>query len=530
MSRKWTLEAVLAVLREAGRERGYWTKRAWETAKRRPSTETIINTCGSWVEAWAMAGYERPSRVRRWTRDTIVAEFRAVGSRYGRWLTTEEWKTGHHRPDVAIVLQHFSHWREAWEAAGFSPPPNRRRFAPRGTWNPSAVLDALRAHARSDGTIMGVNDWSRQAYQPMLRTIAHYWGSYTKAVQAAGLRIETDAQRQSRIAHAEWQRAFDNLTQRLGHPPTQQEWDAWEDRPASAATVWKVLHPTRRRTPLQHRLMTIDLRYVAEPRRSWMAAYRDGATLAAIGARAGVTQEWVRQSLQRGVTESQNTADLYDAVQTLDTRQLVDPTTRTIVEAMQDGEPLTAIINATGLSAREVLQLVRQVLQPPVIAASLRRLAEDAERHPILWTDADYRWVDELLRAGSPGVYAAQQGIDPTIVRRRLKRLHAVAQRRPVWVAWARALLDGRAPFPEELRPVLESLATGESLRHVVKTLGRDYAMTHAALRDLRDRTAVAVGSVDDRPGRAVPDRDMVRALRHRLYATDHGWNAQDRE
>ncbi len=296
----WTTETIVAILREAGAEHGYWTQDQWIQARRKPTVVTVKCVCGSWSAAWNAAGYP-PMRRRRWTRQAVLNTLARVGQERGQWLTMKEWRAGGFQPSVQTVRHHFGRWRTAWEAAGFTLP--NHRFVRQGTWTRDRVLHTIRQHARPDGTIMNTEDWYHEKLQPTLDTIIRICGPYAQTVQTLGLVVVSDYEWRRRARQADWHRAFHVLTEQLGHRPSRREWDTWADRPIDSRRIPDSALPFERtRGRLYDILRTLDLRRIADPtEREWARRYIAGETLEAIGRDAGVTRERIRQRLQRAI-------------------------------------------------------------------------------------------------------------------------------------------------------------------------------------------------------------------------------------
>jgi len=236
------------------------------------------------------------SRTRIWTRNTILTQLQTIGKLHGTWLTMTAWTYHHYRPDPSIILREFGHWRTAWQTAGFIVPPWNKHPLPRDTWNRARILTALQQAASPQGTVPTSSQWARTHHSPALRTITHWWNSYAAAVKAAGLTIVDT----SSLSQAQWTEALHQLTQNLGYPPNRREWDAWPERPASSRAVWKALGlpSVPHRSHHHAALWALDLDHIDNPHdRTWVLAYRNGQSFAAIAHEAGVSREWVRQRL-----------------------------------------------------------------------------------------------------------------------------------------------------------------------------------------------------------------------------------------
>jgi hypothetical protein len=188
------INATFEVPRRPARRRPELVPR---TVGRRPTytREQIIDALQRWTALYgappARADWE-PARARRMGHEWRVARFR-----------TGEW------PSTRMVCRWFGTFNAAIEAAGFEPnrAPARIRTHLSG---PEAVLVAIREWVRRYGDIPTLADWDpvrarrlgrewrivryRQGDWPSLRTVAHHFGSLSKAIRAAGLQPRTPNQ------------------------------------------------------------------------------------------------------------------------------------------------------------------------------------------------------------------------------------------------------------------------------------------------------------------------------------------------
>ncbi|PSR22363.1 MAG: hypothetical protein C7B45_07040 [Sulfobacillus acidophilus] len=483
---QWTRENALVALQAAAQDHGgAWTKIAWSMAHKQPSTATLEKLFGSWSSAWDVAGY--PVNYG-WTPMACLQVLHKVGVERGQWITMAEWTQSGYSPSVQVILHHFGHWRTAWQAAGFDAPLDRREFLGYKTWSKAEIVNALKRQARVDGTIMGMVEWRRRRCQPSITTIRKYWGSYARAIQAAGLTVQTDRYREMQRRQGLWKTAWEQLSHELGHPPSRQEWDAWPGRPASAQKVWPVIGGEYKKTPLKREIAQVNLDLVANPQLNWALAYRGGASIKELAQAQGLTRDCIREGLIRAIQQARVVGAAFDVARTLDPDHLTDDATKKLITAARANLPLAQIMEETGLSARQIVARIHEAKDPTVVsAAAVRRLAKELAQEPVLWTEDDYRWVHHVLDAGSIEVYARLYHESVQSIIARISSLHAVARRKPVWVQWARDVLEQSGTLlPVNLRAILEGLAAGESLRHVTARLGQDYTRTCRHLYRLR--------------------------------------------
>ena len=106
------------------------------------------------------------------TNQEIINALRRAGAERGRWWTTREWEADGRAPSFSSIRVQFGTWRAAWAAAGYEIRDRwkNRRFAPRGTWSPDAILAAMQEQANADGTVPTGSLWNRRHNRPSLLT------------------------------------------------------------------------------------------------------------------------------------------------------------------------------------------------------------------------------------------------------------------------------------------------------------------------------------------------------------------------
>lgn len=131
----------------------------------------------------------------RWTRATIIDALTAAYRETGCYWTVPAWKAAHRRPDVRIILQHFGHWRRAWEEVPGAVPDNAYHF-----WDQARVIDALREYYIHTQRRPTMYHWRHLAVRPNIATIIRYCGSWTEAWDAVVQSLRSDA-RDPEVGH-----------------------------------------------------------------------------------------------------------------------------------------------------------------------------------------------------------------------------------------------------------------------------------------------------------------------------------------
>jgi HNH endonuclease len=161
---------------------------------------------------------ERQSRPRRFSKDEIIAAIDAWVRIHGKPPVTADWDPSRARrsgqdwrarrfeqgewPSVPMVRRQFGTFAAAIEAAGYRPGRTPSRIRPH-LLGSEAILEAMREWARRYGSPPTMSDWepsrARRNGQewrvaryergdwPSARTVRAHFGSFSKAVEAAGL-------------------------------------------------------------------------------------------------------------------------------------------------------------------------------------------------------------------------------------------------------------------------------------------------------------------------------------------------------
>lgn len=140
---------------------------------------------------------------KRWTRETIIAAIQRWNDEFGSppratdWNTTMARQRGRKQRDKTIYPSAnsvggrdapFDSWADAIEAAGFPRPQPLSRGKPHVKyWTEERIIEALRAHSENGYGPLSV-DWARAAPDhPTGSWVATTFGSWRKALEAAGL-------------------------------------------------------------------------------------------------------------------------------------------------------------------------------------------------------------------------------------------------------------------------------------------------------------------------------------------------------
>lgn len=116
---------------------------------------------------------EKKQKLRRWTRDTVLFEIRALPNFSAK-------RNQRSFPSLyGAAIRHFGSWRNAVEASGINYELSLKRKAP-GYWNRERVVQAIRI--LSEKSSVYVRKEHADLYSAGLRV----FGGWKEAVEAAG--------------------------------------------------------------------------------------------------------------------------------------------------------------------------------------------------------------------------------------------------------------------------------------------------------------------------------------------------------
>lgn len=213
---RWTNETVLAAIRAwvAGHGRPPRYEEWARAGEGYPSASVLERRFGRFSDALVAAGVAERAPV--WDRDRILEALREWAREHGSPPTAGQWRgrdrTGR-RPECQRVTRIFGSWDAALAAAGLHARPKR--------WSDEQILAAIRAHAAEHGRAPRSTEWPTATdAHPAAATVANHFGSWTRALAAAGL----NAARRPRWEPDDIIAALRAWTTAHGRPPTRSDW------------------------------------------------------------------------------------------------------------------------------------------------------------------------------------------------------------------------------------------------------------------------------------------------------------------
>lgn len=141
------------------------------------SAKRYVDRFGSWNEAVEAAGYE--AYRRRIPTADLRSELRSLGDALGHPPTVEE-MNGRGAYSAETYKNRFGSWRQALEAAGFDSSKQWQNVSD------EEILAALRELADELGRVPTTAEMNERGAVSAV-TVYHRFGSFTTAVEAAGL-------------------------------------------------------------------------------------------------------------------------------------------------------------------------------------------------------------------------------------------------------------------------------------------------------------------------------------------------------
>ena len=146
-----------------------------------PPASSATAAFGSW-RAMLRAADLRAHQREAWTRQDILDALTDGAVRFGRTPTIALAQRDERLPSTQTVSRHFGTWNAALLAAGLPPT----RLSPR-QWDQPAILDALHQFERAEGRAPTSSEFSATTGLPGANTVAAHFGSWNRALIAAGL-------------------------------------------------------------------------------------------------------------------------------------------------------------------------------------------------------------------------------------------------------------------------------------------------------------------------------------------------------
>ena len=116
-----------------------------------------------------------------WTNDGLIELLVGLGKELGRTPTIKDLRTANDMPSTTTYMRFFGSWNNALEAAGFSPNV-------RHDWTKSELIELLVKLSEKLGKTPTKKDVGADKDMPSTDTYASYFGSWDKALEAAGLK------------------------------------------------------------------------------------------------------------------------------------------------------------------------------------------------------------------------------------------------------------------------------------------------------------------------------------------------------
>ena len=175
-------EAILDALRAYASVNGAEPSSSdWRRRRLRPTSNTIAGRFGSWSAALTAAGLA-PRRIRAdWSDEQILDGLRRFAEDHCRPPRAAD-RVGRlaEYPGPTLVISRFGSWSAGLRKAGLEPGNPAPASA-------EQIIRALRAYEREHGVTPTAGDWRRNQCTPGVGAIYSSFGSWTAAIQAAGL-------------------------------------------------------------------------------------------------------------------------------------------------------------------------------------------------------------------------------------------------------------------------------------------------------------------------------------------------------
>lgn len=151
-----------------------------------PSSRTYSNHFGSWTAALDEAGLPQPTheRQKRYDDDELVQLLQEAAEELGHAPTQREIIDKDEHPYPQTYMSHFGSWNNALEEAGLEPNAV-------GSYEKEELLDRLKDLADEIGHTPSKKEIADSDEHPSPRAYRYNFGTWTNAVEAAGLEPRT---------------------------------------------------------------------------------------------------------------------------------------------------------------------------------------------------------------------------------------------------------------------------------------------------------------------------------------------------
>ncbi len=216
------IHALQAFAEKLGRTPSY---REMQAAEDMPDATTYANYFGSWNKALETAGL-KINRHAAESEAEMLEALQSLAKELGRTPMMAD--VGGNAPGASTYTQHFGSWNKALEAAGLE-------VSRRTGMSDDEMLEKLRVLAKKLGRTPSCNDADAIKNMPGNIAYAKHFGSWNKALEAAGLKINSEAPKSESDAELlEKLRAF---AQKLGRTPSLAAVNANENTPHGSTYI-----------------------------------------------------------------------------------------------------------------------------------------------------------------------------------------------------------------------------------------------------------------------------------------------------
>lgn len=165
---------------------------------------------------------------KKYTERELIDALRRLAERLGRAPSAVDVGRDPQSPVSRTYQLHFGSWLEALEAAGIEPELSQTGYSR------EELLDSLRDLAERLGCAPRTDDVDDDPRTPSSSTYMRHFGSWLKALEAAGIQ---PGPTQTGYSCDELLDSLRMLARELGRAPTGREMSAREDLP-HASTYW----------------------------------------------------------------------------------------------------------------------------------------------------------------------------------------------------------------------------------------------------------------------------------------------------
>ncbi|MEK5357857.1 homing endonuclease associated repeat-containing protein [Paenibacillus sp. FSL L8-0709] len=172
--KRYTKEDCIRALQEFKLETGNVSFDKYSETKKKPSADFIKKIFGTWEEAKLHAGC---SEYKRYTKEDCIRALQEFQLEMGK-VSFDKYRESKKKPSADSIKRIFGTWEEAKIHSGL--PVNKK-------YTKEDAIKSLQSFVKGNGNLINMTLYSESKCEPKVGKIIKFFGSWKKALIAAGL-------------------------------------------------------------------------------------------------------------------------------------------------------------------------------------------------------------------------------------------------------------------------------------------------------------------------------------------------------